>query len=243
MYLVFIDGSGNTGMHLSHPTSTAYYMVALAVHGKYARPLEDAATELLAARFGDDCRRVGFECKGSDLYRGQGPCARMAPADRVALYGDLLALLTAHHASVIWIGIDKARLAARYATPMHPHKLAFIFLVEQIERFLRSRHDYGLIVSDEEKEVESQVVEDLHRYKEMGTSFGYKPVDLTCIVDNVHWVKSHNSRLMQLADLCAYVCQRQARDRGKTSATALAVMRLWESVCPRIWSGRVWPGG
>ncbi|HYH80248.1 MAG TPA: DUF3800 domain-containing protein [Longimicrobium sp.] len=100
-----------------------------------------------------------------------------------------------------------------------------------------------LIVSDEEKEVESQVVEDLHRYKEMGTSFGYKPVDLTCIVDNVHWVKSHNSRLMQLADLCAYVCQRQARDRGKTSAAALAVMRLWESVCPRIWSGRVWPGG
>jgi Protein of unknown function (DUF3800) len=243
MYLVFIDGSGNTGMDLAHPTSTAYYLVALAVHGKHARALEDAATELLVRHFGEECRRPGFECKGSDLYRGSGPCAGMSPAARVELYGELLALLTTHQASVGWVAIDKVRLARRYATPMHPHKLAFIYLMEQIERFLRARHEYGLIVSDEEKAVESQVMEDLWRYKEMGTSFGYSPMDLTCIVDNVHWVKSHNSRLMQLADLCAYLCQREARDRGKTSATALAVQRLWESVVPRIWSGRVWPRG
>lgn len=243
MYLVFIDGSGNTGMDLAHPTSTAYYLVALAVDGRDARALEDAATELLVRHFGEECRRAGFECKGSDLYRGEGPCARMSPGDRVALYGELLALLSKHHAWISWVAIDKVRLARRYATPMHPHKLAFIYLVEQIERFLRSRRDFGLIVSDEEKEVESQVVEDLWRYKEMGTSFGFNPMDLTCIVDNVHWVKSHNSRLMQLADLCAYLCQRQARDQGKTSKAALTVKRLWESVSARVWSGRVWPKG
>ena len=241
MYLVFIDGSGNTGMDLAHPTSTAYYLVALAVHGSCARALEDAATELLVRRFGEGCRRAGWECKGSDLYRGQGPCAGMAPAERVALYGELLALLAEHGAEIIWIGIDKPRLAARYTNPMHPHKLAFIYLMEDIERLLRERRTCGLIVSDEEKEMESQVLEDLSRYKEMGTSFGHSPLDLRCIVDNVHWVKSHNSRLMQLADICAYLCQRQSRDRGKTSATAQAVQRLWESVCPQVWRGRMWP--
>lgn len=241
MYLVFIDGSGNTGMQLDHPTCTAYFLVALAVHGKYARALEDAATEVLARYFGDGCRRPGFECKGSDLYRGQGPCAAMRPADRVALYGELLALLEAHHASVIWVCIDKPRLARRYATPMHPHKLAFIFMVEQVEKFLRQRGDFGLIVSDEEKEVENQVIEDLSRYKEMGTSFGYNPIELRCIVDNVHWVRSHNSRLMQLADVCAYLCQRQLRERGKTSAGAQAVQRLWESISSRIWRGKIFP--
>lgn len=241
MYLVFIDGSGNTGMHLHHPTSTEYYLVALAVHGSCARALEDAAGEVLARHFGEASRRAGFECKGSDLYRGEGPCAGMRPADRVALYAELLGLLAGHYAWVTWVGIDKACLARRYATPMHPHKLAFIYLVEQIETFLRSRPDFGLIVSDEEKEVETQVVEDLRRYKETGTSFGFRPTDLTRIVDNVHWVKSHNSRLMQLADLCAYLCQRQSRDRGKTSATALAIQTLWEQLSPRIWGGKLWP--
>jgi hypothetical protein len=214
MYLVLLDGSGNTGLHLDHPTSTAYYLVALAVHGRRARALEDAATALLAARFGAECRRPGFECKGSDLYRGEGPCKAMRPAERVALYGDLLALLAEHRAELLWIGIDKARLARRYRTPMHPHKLAFIYLVEDIERFLCQRGEYGLIVSDEEKEVEQQLVEDLARYKELGTSFGHSPIELSRVVDNVHWVRSHHSRLMQLADCCAYLCQRQgARPR------------------------------
>jgi Protein of unknown function (DUF3800) len=164
----------------------------------------------------------------------------MPPAARIELYGELLGLVPAHGARLVWQGIDKARLAARYRNPMHPHKLAFIFLVEQIERLLREQSDYGLLISDEEKEVEAQVVEDLLRYKEHGTSFGYNPLDLTRIVDNVHWVKSHNSRLLQLCDCCVYLCQRVARDRDKTSATAQAVQRLWAGLEPRVWRGRVW---
>ncbi|HET7463202.1 MAG TPA: DUF3800 domain-containing protein [Longimicrobium sp.] len=241
MYLVFTDGSGNTGMQLDHPTSTSYHLVALAVHGSRARALEDDATNVLARYFGDQCRCPGFECKGSDLYRGQGPCATMRPADRVALYGELLGLLQEHGASLMWVCIDKPRLARRYATPMHPHKLAFIFLVEQIEKFLRQRRDYGLIVSDEEKEMENQVIEDLSRYKEIGTSFGFDPVELTRVVDNVHWVRSHNSRLMQLADLCAYLCQRRLRDQGKDSASAGAVRQLWDGVKDRVWSEKIFP--
>lgn len=165
----------------------------------------------------------------------------MRPADRVALYGELLALFEKHSASLIWVCIDKPRLARRYATPMHPHKLAFIFMMEQVEKFLRRHREFGLIVSDEEKEMESQVIEDLSRYKEMGTSFGYDPVDLTHIVDNVHWVRSHNSRLMQLADLCAYLCQRQMRDKDSTSASANAVRSLWQGVSGRVWSEKIFP--
>ena len=243
MYLVFLDGSGNTGLNLSDPTTTLYVLMGLAVHGSAIRALEDDMSAVLATHFGATCRAPGFECKGSDLYRGQGPCAAMAPAERVELFGELVRLLRAHGASVTWQAIDKPRLASRYREPMHPHKLAFIYLMEQVERFLRARRDFGLIVSDEEKEVEQQLVEDLSRYKETGTSFGHTPLDLRCIVDNVHWVKSHNSRLMQLCDCCAYLCQRNLRDRGKTSASAKAVQELWRAVETRVWRGRVWPAG
>ncbi|HEX6750485.1 MAG TPA: DUF3800 domain-containing protein [Longimicrobium sp.] len=241
MYVILLDGSGNTGLHLDHPTSTAYFLVGLAVHGTRARRLEDGATSLLVDRFGDDCRRPGFECKGSDLYRGQGPCAGMRPGDRVELYRDLLALPGRHGAELMWVGIDKARLARRYRAPMHPHKLAFIYLVETIERFLRARREFGLIVSDDEKEMEQQFIEDLARYKELGTSFGHSPIELTRVIDNVHWVRSHNSRLMQLADCCAYICQRFHRDRDKTSPSARAVQELWGSVEGQVYRGKIWP--
>jgi hypothetical protein len=243
MYLVFLDGSGNTGLNLSHPTSTVYLLMALAVHGRAARGLEDAMTAVLERRFGAESRAPRFECKGSDLYRGQGPCAALPPAERVAIYAELVGLLAKHGAELIWVAIDKPRLAARYPNPMHPHKLAFIYLAEEVERFLRRRREFGLLVSDEEKDVEQQLMEDLSRYKEAGTSFGYRAEDLRHVVDNVHWVKSHNSRLLQLSDCCAYLCQRYHRDRGKTSKTARAVQELWEGVAERVWRGRVWPSG
>lgn len=191
MYLIFMDGSGNTGDDLTHPTLTVHYVLGLAIPGHVARALEDAATGVLERRFGAACRAPGFECKGSDMYRGEGPCAAMRPADRLALYEELVGLIPAHGADVIWHGIDKPRLARRYAHPMHPHKLAFLFLAEDAQRLLQARNDFGLLVSDEEKSVEQQVIEDLPRYKQLGTDFGYKPVDLTRIVDNVHWVRSH----------------------------------------------------
>jgi hypothetical protein len=241
MHLFFLDGSGNTGRDLSHASASAYYLMALAVPGGRARALEDSVTSTLGAHFGERCRTPGFECKGSDLFRGEGPCAAMPPAERIALYQALVGLVVAHGARLLWQGIDKARLAARYAHPMHPHKLAFVFLAEQIERYLRGCRDYGLLVSDEEKEVEAQVVEDLLRYKEFGTSMGFEPLDLTRVVDNVHWVKSHNSRLLQLCDVCVYLCQRYVRDRDKTSANARAVQRLWEPLGGSIVCGRVWP--
>ena len=79
MYVVFLDGSGNTGLNLSDPTTTLYVLMGLAVHGSAIRSLEDEMSAILARHFGAASRAPGFECKGSDLYRGQGPCAAMAP--------------------------------------------------------------------------------------------------------------------------------------------------------------------
>jgi Protein of unknown function (DUF3800) len=241
MYLIFFDGTGNTGAQLDHPTNTIHYLVGLAIPSNRARALEDDVTAVLTGRFAGACRAQGFECKGSDMYRGEGPCTHMRPADRVALYEEMVSLLDRHRVSVIWQGIDKPALAARYARPMHPHKLAFLYFAESVERFLRAKNSYGLMISDEEKSVEQQVIEDLPRYKELGTGFGYQPLDLTKIVDNVHWVKSHNSRLLQLADNCTFLCQRYRRDMHKTTLQAQAVQRLWGIVEKRVWRGRVWP--
>jgi hypothetical protein len=85
------------------------------------------------------------------------------------------------------------------------------------------------------------LIEDLPRYRTLGAGFGYRPIDLTRIVDNVHWVKSHNSRLLQLADNCTFLCQRYHRDIGKSTRQAEAVRALWRVVEEAVWSGKIWP--
>ncbi|HEU0053317.1 MAG TPA: DUF3800 domain-containing protein [Longimicrobium sp.] len=241
MYLFYLDASGNTRLNLAHAPVPFYFLMALAVPGERARALEDSVTRTLAARFGDRCRVPGFECKGSDLFRGEGPCAGIRPADRVALYAELVGRVEEHGARLLWEGIDKAALSTRQSGPTQQHAVAFLRLTEQIERFLRARGEYGLLVSDEEKEVEAQVVEDLPRYKEFGVSLGYHPLDLTRIVDNVHWMKSHDSRLLQLCDVCVYLCQRYHRDPGGTSLNAQTVRCLWTGLERNVESGKMWP--
>lgn len=64
MYLVFLDGSGNTGLNLTHPTSTTYLLMGLAVHGNRIRALEDemGAVHGLPLRAGEPC--AGLRVQG-----------------------------------------------------------------------------------------------------------------------------------------------------------------------------------
>jgi hypothetical protein len=241
MYLIYLDGTGNTGARLDHPTNTVHYIVGLAVPGGAARALENDVAGVLRDAFGDAIDETAFECKGSDMYRGEGPCERMSVDQRLLLYKRLMLLVPKHEVGVIWRGINKPGLADKYVRPRHPHTLAFLYFAEAVERFLRRKKEFGLLISDEEKSVEQQVIEDLPRYKDLGTGFGYKPLNLTRIVDNVHWVKSHNSRLLQLTDNVTYLCQRSHRDVGKVSRTARAVHELWGIVKSEVRDGRIWP--
>lgn len=184
MYLVFLDGSGNTGLNLTHPTSTTYLLMGLAVHGNRIRALEDEMGAVHGSHFGPASHAPDFECKGSDLYRGPGSLRghgarrahralrRAGPAPRPPWRAADLG------------GDRQPRLAARYREPIHPHKLAFIFMAEQVESFLQGQREFGLIASDEE-DVEQQPVEDLRRYKEAGTPFVREPLGLRRIADNV----------------------------------------------------------
>ena len=61
MYLVFLDGSGNTGLNLTQPTSPLYLLMGLAADGT---PLEDAMTRILAARFGAASAASSTTCTG-----------------------------------------------------------------------------------------------------------------------------------------------------------------------------------
>src|SRR5262249_51463114 len=46
---------------------------------------------------------------------------------------------------------------------------------------------------------------DLDSFKQSGTHFGYKSVQVNRIIDSVHFVQSNNNYLMQLTDVLCYL--------------------------------------
>ena len=80
-------------------------------------------------------------------------------------------------------------------------------LLERINRYLVEEEDTGVLIGDRENEVISgKFSEKVSHYREWGTRFAYG-TELTNLVDTVHFTHSHHSRMLQLADLHAWLRQ------------------------------------
>jgi len=264
MHLFYVDESGNTGANLDTPDQPVHWIVAIGVTPVALKAIEADMLALALRTFRSRARAADFEFHGSHIFRGNGDCAGVAPADRVRLYDELLSLVGKHDCKLFIQGIDKARHKARAAAhgyvPWHPHRLGFMYLLERIDEWLEEEQPeptlfgepaaslYGLIVADEQKEVDRDIVQRFAFWREAGTDFGsYR--ELRYLIDTVHYVPSHDSWLIQLADCVAYLRNRvdrlrRAKGSNRTTYTSAeaAVDRLWRDYCqPKVVREYLWP--
>lgn len=265
MYLFYIDESGNTGADLANTVEPIHWLVAIGMDEHCAQRSEQEIMSIADRYFGGRAREADFEIHGSELFNGRGEARALTPAERVALYDEILAVVP-RCGGKVWIhGINKPLLAERARqkgyTPDHPYKLCFMYLVEAIDRWLAERQPQpsllddampgplGLLVSDEQDEMERTLVSGLARWRQWGTDHGYRARHVKYLVDTVHYVKSQDSWLIQLADCVSYIRNRHQKALVKhayvTSAfntSEQAVERLWRTHClPAVIHQRTWP--
>lgn len=123
---------------------------------------------------------------------------------RIEVMGELLNIINNYELQIIYTRINKVTSKAK----LHPHQLAFLLLVERIEDYLARENSLGLLIADENDDIEQRIIDDLERFKTVDTGFGYRPTRTEHIIDSIHFVKSNNNHLMQLADVVAYVLLR-----------------------------------
>jgi hypothetical protein len=217
MDLIYIDESGNTGSR-KDPDQPIHLIAGLIVHESRIRPIEDQIDQIAQQHFPEACLQDGFELHGADLFSGKGCFKGIAPAVRVQAIADVLKALADNEAKIGWAAADKLRVRSGW----HPHRLAFVLLIERLELHLRNAESLGLIVADENKEVEQRLIDDLNVYKRSTTGFGWRPIRIRQIVDSIHFVQSKNNRLIQCADLIAYFVLRGYRLNQRLIAAFLA---------------------
>jgi hypothetical protein len=207
MYLFPTDESGNTGWNLDSPDQPLHFLLTIGIHEDKSRDIERELFRIALDYFPREARNSDFEFHGGYIYRGEGYFNALAPADRLQIYNRLIQVIVDFELPVFVEGIDKRRLKASSANPAHPYNLAFLYMVERLEEFLESQQPpaNGLICADENRERDRSIISDFDLFKEYGTALGYKPREIKRLLDTVHFVKSQDSRLIQIADCSSYL--------------------------------------
>jgi hypothetical protein len=202
---VYIDETGSDGTATNR--QPFLMLVAAIVDESMVRPLSEGLHDVAEKHLGWPVPK-DLEFHGYEIWQGMGRWAGKTPDERIAAYEDALALLDACDITVAFSSIDKAKLHANYggAADGNAYVLALQFLLEKIDMNLGS--SLKVLVADELKEQQLRAVKmvaDLQTWAHGGVVPGKK---LKTIIDSLHYVSSHASPGVQMADLIAYVLQR-----------------------------------
>lgn len=204
MQFIFIDETGNSGFDLDNAEQPFHILFGVIIEHKLLPTIQNELLHIAKEHY-ESFDQSDFEFKGFDLYKGKSFNKNKKVDERIAITEKLLDIFLKYQLKTITIIINKKLLKSKYKNPMHPHQLAFRFMVEKFESYLIENQKFGLMVCDEIKEHEQSLIEDLESFKRQGTSIGsYDNIVPQNILDSVHYVKSHNSWGIQLCDVGTY---------------------------------------
>ena len=209
MLSAYLDECGNTGSNINDPTQRYHYVGAVVVPEAGWEPFRDDLAKIAIAAIGKKkAIAKGFEFHGNQLFSGNGPWVAVPSRnDRLVIYGQCLDLLAKHRLVFVYGRCDKQALR-RYSHPMHPHEIGFWLTLERIGTIFRNRGSLGFIVADEScKSIKDIARSGLHKYRQYGAPFG-RTVDVSRIIDTVHFMDSVDSAHLQICDMALWITQR-----------------------------------
>ncbi|MCI2421072.1 DUF3800 domain-containing protein [Saccharopolyspora sp. K220] len=195
-------------------TRDHYYIAAMICPEDQALSLE-AALDAVVLRAAESFAGVSTsaELHGYDILQGRRdwlPLAKM-PRARINVYDQALVAISQHQVQVVIEGIHPtSRLRSR-----DPHSMLMSWILERIDEYASRRGLLALVIADEpgQRDQQGEYRADLGSYRATGTG-GWKARKITRIVDTLHFAPSRSSRLVQAADLLAFLYHRRATKRA-----------------------------
>jgi len=181
-----------------------------------------------------------FEFHGSEVWGRGGIWRGKTPEECNAVYERAIGGLESLDIDVAHASIDKQRLHDRHGgvADENTYLLALQFLLEKIDSY--SSHN-KILVADEAKEQQLRAVRMVADMQDWGG--GLVPGrQLRTIIDSIHFVRSHTSPGVQLADLVAFALQRMWSGLDKNPSAAAVLNRIVGviSAHTRTWRAE-WP--
>lgn len=141
---------------------------------------------------------------------------------RVAFIEKFAHILSRDDVRLIDIQINCARLHS----DQRADEIAFMFLCERANDFVKAQGSIGMLIGDRESDqAAARYATTLSNYRAQGTDFAFGR-EIKNLVDSVHFTHSHLSRFLQLADVYVWLQQFKNRNRGSQDQRHQAVFAM-----------------
>ncbi|AGM07054.1 DUF3800 domain-containing protein [Amycolatopsis keratiniphila] len=234
-HLVYIDETGSVGKGAKQQELLT--LAAVLVHEDKVKALKEAFHAVAWKHL--KWLPADFELHGNEIWNGVGRWEAFAPAELIAVYEDAIAVLDDLDIDVSHASIHKERLHTRYngSADGNAYLLALQFLLEKIDKSDGNK----ILIADEQKEHQLRAVKmvaDLQDWRG-----GEVPgTQLKTVIDSMHFVSSHTSPGVQLADIVAYALQRYRNKRDSHPDARAAITRIRDVISEHTHTWRdPWP--
>jgi hypothetical protein len=169
------------------------------------------------------------------IHFKKGPFAEMDFPKRLEVLTKLTTILAEAPVKRVYAAIDTEKLMAKHKVA----EIAFAHFCERVEMAM-AKDEHTILIGDLDNEQFKQMIADFARYRARGTPWNYG-IQISSIVDSVHFARSHHSRLIQLADIYLYTVSHMfgARTGGFRDAYDKVVKSV--NLFPTRY--KVWPQG
>ncbi|MFZ4272642.1 DUF3800 domain-containing protein [Streptomyces arboris] len=224
-----------------------YWMVALVVAETHLRPLHRALDSVVAKAADHYPVDRHAELHGHALVQARDDWTRMGNKGhnmvraRIGVYADAMKVIGAHDVRIIVRGLDLRPHRSNHFGPgacPSPHGLVLRQLLEEICEHVQVRDELALVIADE---IDGADDHRRHFRDYQQDAAGSSVSDnLPCLVDTIHFAPSKASRLLQAADLIAYLHRRLVSGQDSDPRARRANEMLWAHVAPRVAHSHCW---
>ncbi|MFI9245810.1 DUF3800 domain-containing protein [Streptomyces sp. NPDC053086] len=234
--LVYIDETGSVGKGANKQKLLT--LAAVLVHEDKVQSLAEKFRQVARKHLG--WVPADLELHGNQIWNGTGPWASLTPPELIAVYEDAIAVINDLDVGVSCASIHKERLHTRYDGDAdgNAYLLALQFLLEKIDSGYPGNK---ILIADEQKEHQLRAVRMVADLQDWGG--GEVPgTKLKTVIDSIHFVSSHASPGVQLADLVAYALQRRWNNWDNHPDAKAAIGRITDEINQHMRTWREpWP--
>ncbi|PIR34236.1 MAG: transporter [Alphaproteobacteria bacterium CG11_big_fil_rev_8_21_14_0_20_44_7] len=198
-----------------------YWLGAIVVTPEMVFHLENAMNTLSNECFGSQVLKKETEFHAAEIFHRKSNFKSWKDInERMNVIIRLADILDSQEGlAKIYVKMDTSKIYANTSV----EDMAFMFLVEKAEKYLRAQKSPGMLVGDKENDkVSKQFAETLSHYRESGTNYQFG-MELTHLIDTVHFTNSHHSRMLQLADLYVWLNQLCSRSDPSEHPASLII--------------------
>lgn len=234
MRLVFFDETKNDQQYPS------YHIGAVVIEDTHLLEVEGIVNALATDVFGNAHLSQDTEFHAAEIYHRKKNFKDWGSFDlRIDVLRRLVGILSLDFVHLIDIQINCDLLTENQSA----EDIAFMFLCERSNDFMRKHKDLGMLIGDRESDKgAARHAGSLSHYKAKGTGFAFGR-EIRNLVDSVHFTHSHLSRFLQLADVYVWLQQFRVRNRGSTNPRHQAVLSLLKEENVNLFASKYkeWP--